>query len=323
MDMLITLEETTELINAGKILHIAADDALLQKLPKGKWIGGTTPYFMSEEGGVFTKDRLFVNEIDYAKNIRVAVYGKYNVFQIVEECFDNGLTMLIMPYGSEVAAKYSKEAPDVEELLMHPTIGWIAGADLNEGGGFKVYDGTEQKSYTDKAVVMYIELPEGKTAMVNMVNIFSDNKTDPVIRFHENDLSVTGCTVNGQEVNFAEYIEKNGIDTKMPLVADYNGSFINTSIKGVEKNSVSFYAPVFRNVDYRFAVKVEDYAEEFKKKIDETKAHAPVFSCNCILNYLHGGLEGKKIPPYTGPVTFGEVAYQLINQTLVYCEIVG
>ena len=27
--------------------------------------------------------------------------------------------------------------------------------------------------------------------------------------------------------------------------------------------------------------------------------------------------------PYTGPVTFGEIAYQLVNQTLVYCEIVG
>ena len=42
---------------------------------------------------------------------------------------------------------------------------------------------------------------------------------------------------------------------------------------------------------------------------------------NCILNYLYCELEGRKIPPYYGPVTFGEVAYQLMNQTLVYCEI--
>ena len=208
--MLITLKETVGLINDGKILHIAADDSLLAKLPKGKWIGGTTPYFMSEEGGILTKDRLFVNEIDFAEEIRIATYGKYNVFQIVEECYDNGLTMLIMPYGSEVAAKYSKEAPDVEELLMHPTIGWISGADLEAGGPFKVYDGTSATAYDDKAVVMYIKLPEGKSAMINMVNIFSDDKTDPVIRFDDNDLSVTDCTVNGQKVNFAEYIEKKG-----------------------------------------------------------------------------------------------------------------
>ena len=47
-------------------------------------------------------------------------------------------------------------------------------------------------------------------------------------------LSVKNCTVNGQEENFAEYIKKNGLDTKMPLVADYNGSYINTSIKSIE-----------------------------------------------------------------------------------------
>jgi hypothetical protein len=129
--------------------------------------------------------------------------------------------------------------------------------------------------------------------------------------------------VNGQEVNFAEYIAKKGIDTRMPLVADYNGSYINTSVKAVENGTVSFYAPVFKNIEYRFATGVADYAGEFKKRINETGARNPVFSFNCILNYLYGNLNGQTIPPYTGPVTFGEVAYQLLNQTLVYCEILG
>ncbi|MBR3306448.1 MAG: hypothetical protein IKI75_04225 [Lachnospiraceae bacterium] len=321
--MLKTLEETSAMINEGKILHIAADESLLSKLPKGKWIGGTTPYFISEEGGMLTKDRLFVDEIDYGEEIRIATYGKYNVFQIVEECYDNGLTMVIMPYGSEVATKYAKEAPYVEELLMHPTVGWISGMDLNVGGEAKVFDGVSGEAYTNKAVVMYIKLPEDKSAMINMINIFTDDKTDPVIRFYDNELAVDRCTVNGQDVNFAEYIEKKGIDTRMPLVADYNGSYINTSIKGIENGTVGFYAPVFRNVEYRFATKVEDYAGEFRAKIDAAGARNPVISCNCILNYLNGNLEGKTTPPYTGPVTFGEVAYQLLNQTLVYCEIMG
>ena len=321
--MLITLEETIALINEGKALHIAADDSLLNKLPKGKWIGGTTPYFISDEGGIVTKDKLFVNVIDYAEDIKIAVYGKYNVFQIVEECFDNGLTLIIMPYGSEVATKYSKEAPEVEEILMHPTMGWISGFDLNVPGEAKVYDGTNGKSYTDKAVVMYIKLPEDKSAMINMINIFTDDKEDPVIRFYDNDLFVKKCTVDGKETNLAEYIERAGIDINMPLVADYNGAYINTSIKGVENGVVSLYAPVFKNVEYRFAVPVKDYAAQFKKSINEAGAHNPVFSCNCILNFLGGNLNGEKIPPYTGPVTFGEVAYQLLNQTLVYCEIMG
>ncbi len=321
--MLITYEETVSLINEGKILHIAADDALLAKLPKGKWIGGTTPYFIGDDGGVLTKEKLYVNEIDFAEDIRIAAYGKYNIFQIVEECFDNGLTMLIMPYGSQVAAKYAKEAPEVEELLMHPTVGWISGSDLEVGAEAKVYDGTSGESYTDKAVAMYIKLPEGKTAMINMINIFTDDKTDPVIRFYDNDLSVTKCSINGQDIDFAEYIEKKNIDTKMPLVADYNGSYINTSIKGVVNGAVSFYAPVFKGIEYRFATNVKDYAAEFQSRIKEAGAHSPVLCCNCILNYLYGGLTGQKMTPYTGPVTFGEIAYQLLNQTLVYCEIVG
>ena len=321
--MLITLEETIGLINEGKILHIAADDSLLKKLPKGKWIGGTTPYFISDEGGILTKEKLFVNEIDFAEDIKIAVYGKYNIFQVVEECYDNGLTVLIMPYGSDVATKYAKEAPDVEELLMHPTVGWITGYELNSEGEARVYDGTKGESYTDKGVAMYIKLAEGRTAMINMINIFSDDKTDPVIRFSDNELSVRRCTVNGQEVDFAEYFSRKGINGQMPLVADYNGSYINTSVKGVENGTVSFYAPVFKNIEYRFATKVDDYAGDFKKRVDEAGVRNPVLSFNCILNYLYGELEGQKITPYTGPVTFGEIAYQLMNQTLVYCEIMG
>ena len=79
--MLITLDDTVKLIEEGKTLHIAADETLLEKLPKGKWIGGTTPYFMSDDGGLLTKDRLLVNEIDFAEDRNVKTYGKYNIFQ--------------------------------------------------------------------------------------------------------------------------------------------------------------------------------------------------------------------------------------------------
>ena len=89
----------------------------------------------------------------------------------------------------------------------------------------------------------------------------------------------------------------------------------------MEEDSVDFYAPVFRNVRYRFATPVEDYVGEFRNRINAASDKKPVFSCNCILNYLYGNLEGQKTTPYSGIVSFGEVAYQLLNQTLVYCEI--
>jgi len=49
----------------------------------------------------------------------------------------------------------------------------------------------------------------------------------------------------------------------------------------------------------------------------------PVFSCNCILNYLYADLAGDKALSITGPATFGEIAYVLLNQTLVYLELAG
>ncbi len=41
-----------------------------------------------------------------------------------------------------------------------------------------------------------------------------------------------------------------------------------------------------------------------------------------MLNYVYGKLEGRHTGKLTGPITFGEIAYQLLNQTLVYLESV-
>jgi hypothetical protein len=46
-----------------------------------------------------------------------------------------------------------------------------------------------------------------------------------------------------------------------------------------------------------------------------------IASCNCILNYLYSELEGKKTGKVTGPITFGEIAYVLVNQTMVYLSV--
>ncbi|RME83260.1 MAG: hypothetical protein D6785_06920, partial [Planctomycetota bacterium] len=62
---------------------------------------------------------------------------------------------------------------------------------------------------------------------------------------------------------------------------------------------------------------VDDYEMEFAKRLSQLQIE-PLFSCNCILNYLYGKLEGKKTGNITGPMTFGEIAYVLLNQTLVY-----
>jgi hypothetical protein len=92
------------------------------------------------------------------------------------------------------------------------------------------------------------------------------------------------------------------------------------SVDETEKK-VDFYAPVYKDIEYKIASPVNDYVKEFEKAINELGEKPTIFSCNCILNYLYGNLEGKKILNFCGPITFGEIAYQLLNQTLVYLEI--
>jgi len=96
---------------------------------------------------------------------------------------------------------------------------------------------------------------------------------------------------------------------------------INVSILDVVEGKVRLYAPVFADMVYRFAYPVGNYIESFEKSLSGSAAQNISFSCNCILNYLYSELEGKKTRDLTGPITFGEVAYQLLNQTLVYLTI--
>jgi len=84
---------------------------------------------------------------------------------------------------------------------------------------------------------------------------------------------------------------------------------------------VTLYAPVFPGIKYRTAKSISDYEHEFNSRLFGRQNSGVVFSCNCILNYLYGELEGKSIKGFTGPITFGEIAYQLVNQTLVYVTV--
>ena len=168
---------------------------------------------------------------------------------------------------------------------------------------------------------MHVKVPDGKTISVNIINIFEQDENSPVITFAEEGFSVKKCLVDGKETVFADYIAENGIDTKLPLIGNYSGSGVNISFRSIEDGVVNFYAPVFDGIEYRLAKSVPDYAEAFHNHLKGISDASAVFSCNCILNFLYGELEGKSIEAFTGPITFGEIAYQLLNQTLVYLTV--
>ncbi len=316
---LYSVEEVKSFINQNKLMSLAGDEKVLNRLPKGNWIAGTIPYFMDEDAGKFEQNQIFVNELDdNISNFKIKVYDENNIEDIVNDSFDNGFSLVIMPPFQEVHQEFALKAENIEGLYNNPLVGWIAGVDLNVDANPKTYNGITGEKYEDKAVVLHIELPNEYFAQIDIVNIFEPDTNSPEIRFFFDTFDVLNCLIDGKEVNLAEYIDQNNIDTKLPLIADYSGAHINVSIKEVDVSNglVSFFAPVFQSKVYKFAKPINNYIKRFEIKTLDYNTNN-VFSCNCILNYLYGDFEGRKINNIKGPITFGEIGYQLLNQTLV------
>ncbi len=320
-----TPEEVATLISEGKNLLLAGDEALLEQLPKGNWIGGSIPYFMSEKGGITSKEAILVDEIpDVATNISLKSYDFASIKNIYKDGYENGFTIVIIPASSETHLTFAINAPDYKDFALKPLIGWISGVKLDELGQKtpKTFIGTGPDKSEKKAVAMHVELPKGKFAEIDIINIFEQGEGD-VIEFPESGFQAGEAIINGQRQNFAEYVLEKKLDTRLPLVADYNGTMINISFQSIDekKKVVNFFAPVFTNVKYKLAAPVADYIKAFTNLLPDEGMNEQLFSCNCILNYLYSELEGKKTGNITGPITFGEIAYQLLNQTMVNLEI--
>jgi len=314
-------EEVIEYIKEGKLLALAGDEKILSQLPKGNWVGGTIPYFMGAEGGVFSQELIYVNELTVSpENFSINSYTAPEVNNIISDSYDNGASIVIIPPFTDIHKEYAIQIPNNEGLFNNPIIGWIAGINLDSTDTPKTYNGKTGEVYTDRAVSIHFELPEDKIARLEITNIFTQSEDDTVIEFFNDGFNCTTCLINGQETNLAKYIAENNIDTKLPIISDYSGALINVSFQSIEDETVNFYAPVFKNRKYKFAESISDYVTSFNSKIKKVETK-PEFSCNCILNFLYGELEGRIIDDVTGPITFGEIGYQLLNQTLTFLFI--
>jgi len=319
--MLMTFDEVSKRITSGELLHIAGTEALLRKLPKGNWIGGSTEYFMAKEGGKVSGDLLFVTAFPYTE-FSIKSYGADDIKSVAVDAYDNGFSIVIVPFDSAVHTVYAEKAPGFEDMFIKNIAGWIAGLNLGKAGQTPIaVNGQTGDVLTEKAATLHIGVPEDKAVTIGVINIFSQDEESPIIEFLEEGFSATKCLINGEEAVFADYIAKNEIDTKLPLVGDYSGNGVNISFKSIGSGVVNFYAPVFTGIKYRIAKPISNYAEEFNSHLSDFRDTNAAFSCNCILNFLYGELEGKSIEHFNGPITFGEIAYQLVNQTLVYVSV--
>jgi len=318
--MLINFDTATQLINDGKLLHIAGTETMLRKLPRGKWIGGSTEYFMGENGAMVSDDQLHV--IEYPYNFRIKTYDTSNLSNVAADGFEKGFSIVILPFNSVVHREYAENAPRYQDMFAKKVAGWISGINFEKKGQIPItVNGMTGDVLTDKAVAMHLGVGEGKKCIINIINIFSQDESSPVIRFIDEGFKVGKCLVDGEEMNFSDYLVQNAVNTTLPLVGDYSGVGVNISFAKIENNFVHLAAPVFKHIKYRIAKNIPDYAKTFNEHLAGMDDSNIVFSCNCVLNFMHGGLEGKTIGALDGPITFGEIAFQLVNQTLVYVKV--
>ncbi|MBD3192962.1 MAG: hypothetical protein GF308_20150 [Candidatus Heimdallarchaeota archaeon] len=322
--MLLSIDEVKKIIAQDRPLALAGDETTLKQLPRGNWIGGTIPYFMAEEGGVSTQEKIFVTEFPASiENIEIVNYDEESISKVYTDAPGNGFSLIIIPASSNIHLSFALNAPTYDHFATRPLIGWISGVHLDEleKTAAKVFNGKEGNIFDNTAVVMHITLPEDKFADIGIVNIFSQGNGD-TLEFLEDGFIHSEVLINGSKQNLAEYVKNNELDIRFPLVADYFGIMVNVSFQKIDEETkkVHFYAPLFKGMKYRQAEDVGDYVKEFTKQMP-TAAKNIIFSCNCILNYLYSELEGKKTGEIVGPITFGEVAYQLVNQTLAYLTI--
>jgi hypothetical protein len=324
-----TVSDVKQKIEAGRKLLLAGEEEALLQLPKGDWIAGTIPYFISsDQGGMVSRELICATDItDMVTSFEIVAYDQNSLARVYAEGPKHGFSFIIIPAASKTHLSFALNGPNYKDFGVRPLIGWIAGVHLSDLGKKtpKVINGRTGVVLEEGALVLQAQLPEGKVAEIGIVNLFEQGDGD-ILTFNSDGFAAKDVMVNGEKRNFAAYIVKNKLDTKLPLVADYYGAMVNISFQDVDEveGQVKFYAPVFSGIRYKHARPVADYVKVFNDRLSKEcsiDSERIAFSCNCILNYLYSELEGKKTEPFTGPVTYGEIAYQLLNQTLVYLEI--
>jgi hypothetical protein len=322
---LYSVADASRLIDRGRVLLVAGDETLLRQLPRGTWIGGTSTNFMAPVGGLTARDNVFVSDItDQVKRAEVRSYSVGELSRIAADYPETGFTVLNVPAFSELHSTFAKEVQTYDGVFDSPLYGWISGVDVSEIGkrSPKTFAG-DGTPHDDRASALHVTLPPGKAAKIDIINLFFQGDGSE-IEFAADSFESTGdCLIDGKPGNLASFVAANRIDVKLPLVANYQGAMVNVSLREVDPaaGKTTFYAPVFRGVKYKFAEPVEDYIAEFMLRLATIKTHSIALLCNCVLNYLYAELEGKKTGSITGPITFGEIAYILLNQTLVYLSI--
>ena len=179
--LILGIEELKTEMAQGGYFFVAADEELLKQIPKGAWIGGTIPYFMTETGGIHSRDTIYACKLPSCiTGVEIKTYDESSLANVYGDAPDNGFSLVIIPASSKTHLFFAINAPKFEEFAASPLMGWISGVSVDEIGKSapKVFDGRSGQAMEDAAVVMHATLPKGKTAVIGIVNIFEPSDGD-------------------------------------------------------------------------------------------------------------------------------------------------
>jgi hypothetical protein len=320
-----TVAELTAMIRAGHTLLLAGAESLLAQLPAGAWIGGTATAFLAHHGGTTERGRIFYSDLtEHAQAADIRLLDANDLPTLPRHYPQNGFSVLILPGLSQILLSFARDGTDYPGLFNSPLIGWISTADPTEpeSASAKIFAG-DGRAHAERGALMHISLPRGEAAQIDIVNLFSTGK-GAAITFPEDGLSAMSCLIDGTRQNLAAYITAHHIDANLPLIADYNGAAMNVSLRAVDaqEQRVDFFSPVFKTLTYRFATPLTDFPAAFDRALATVEPGDIAFACTCVLNYRQARLEGRRTGPFTGPVTFGEIAYIALSQTFACLSII-
>lgn len=309
--------EVTKLIEQGKPLMLAGVRDTLKKLPRGNWIGGTIPFLNHPE----QEDQLEITMLPSSiSKVRLKLYSIDNIHYIRHDAYQNGFTFLILPAESRIHHSFAMNSRDYPSQDKGTVTGWVSGYSEHEKPEAYCIYGPTGSWYQDKAVTLHCQLKPGYRAELQTLNLFTPGD-GPDLQFMESGFSCNRILVDGREQDLPGFLDNFPLSTEHPLISMEAHEGCNVSIQQISGEELKFYAPVFRDQSYRIARPISRYHEKFQEQLKVLKQDKAltVFQCNCILNHEPGKEPDQEF--HHGPVSFGEIAEHLLNQTALSLRI--
>jgi len=195
---------------------------------------------------------------DIADDTKIQVYDASNICNIYDDAFDNGFSVMIVPSFSEGIKEYSIHCSEYSNFAHRPVCGWNAVtslySDYERNDESLVFSGESDAPYTQECIVMHIGLPDDKYAEIHVFSPFKP-EGDDVIIFEENGQRFENVFINGNKMNFRQFLIDQQIDrthdssiiSRKCLAGDYGGFLMNVAIASETEGDLEKYVTLRRS----------------------------------------------------------------------------